>query len=334
MKLFDVIDETSKSLKIMNLGKLFNRQRRVCFEQIGPLQKISLLRKDIYRHLSEELFKKSKDGEHFYELVKDFAFKRYGPKGLGFIQKLRQTSESDKLLALIVDPGAMFRLDQLLNFYKKNKQFYNETDCWQLREDFSLFLGKKTIYRALALTTSDLRNILYEGMQTLPLRKDKTLNHEMSLQEIYQNRMRGEGKDYDTLLSITEDPLVAIGVSNTYVRMHNQLVRMKKESEEKFLYLFELELPVIDIIYPTENDQIMNLKYDDDDNQQIPQTTVFYSESGTTLKPFSSETESFISYFITPSEMVKVYRVNAAGRINSWVTSMSESEARDHYLSR
>ncbi|MES2768158.1 MAG: hypothetical protein V4596_03350 [Bdellovibrionota bacterium] len=251
---------------------------------------------------------------NFFDYGKSF----YGQHGVTAFEKLNTLNH--KFAQLIVDPGVVLRLDEFIRFVKQKKLL--STDPWEAREVFSKSLGTKKIYRALALTDSQAIEISNYGMHSAVVRFDKKNIHEFAIEKDRRGKFiqvnsreqmtfnahllemirRGGNSQKTRTLSVSEHPEVSLAVAYEKIRYKN--------IDNKSIYLFELEVPNIDLLYPSMK---LGLKeeYDYINSLHIELYIEINSAQGKAKRiPNDNSAEQFILYSASPQEIKSVRKVS------------------------
>ncbi len=177
--------------------------------------------------------------------LKTLATKRYG-KDVGMRYLSRLSKLRDDHLPLIADPTAMYWIDELIAFAKKNRT----SDTWGIRRDFRKQMGYDFYFRGMALRPADVGMILQNGIDSRYLRPGN--DHIVRYNEtdifthnvfsmIAERIMGGLTKapplpTIDTLISVTKDPDLARTVTRWYL----------EEDPSLQVFVFKLWLPRMD----------------------------------------------------------------------------------------
>ena len=261
------------------------------FEQLS-----SLLKPSASREGSRIAF--ISEAARMVENAQSFSLQRYGKEGPKLLKRLEKLNPH--FAALIVDPGLVLRLDQFEKFVKQNH--YSKLDPWELRRLFSKSLGSRRVYRALSLSEEEVEQMKTMGMKSKLINvfddyvKDKNpkwVNYELNANLNKQVIDRAAyPAAYDSLLSVTEMPEVGIAVSKRYLEAN------------KNVYLFELEVPELDILYQKQKGL---LDYAEGANRYYLRLT---RGSHVEEYPYADrKTESFILYQVNASEIKSVKKI-------------------------
>lgn len=176
--------------------------------------------------------------------LKEFAIREFGKNGASMHDNLKRYG--DEYLNFLVDLPLMSHYKQFSKFLKMHPRMSAETS----RVEFSKILGKKIVYRALTLTENEFQNILINGMDSPFLfnprngatleQKTATLQRELSdgLVASLQRRYSSAKLTSNPFLSVSDYPDLAASVAKTFV----------KNDPGKSIYVFELEVPAVEII--------------------------------------------------------------------------------------
>ncbi len=196
-------------------------------------------REDFYRIISEA-----------YDLTKfvNLSSYEFNQNGLGKLF----TRFSDNFKVLLLDPGINSHAQELIDFVENEKTIWG--DPWQLRQAFSLHLGKKTVYRGLILNLAAKNAIVERGM-SCPTFCKKLYNEESQPLESYllgsineEIGQRVQNNGGGILLSVTDHPEIAIAVAK----------ERSSWNKPVSVYLFTLEIPKLDLI---TNDHLLFMFY-------------------------------------------------------------------------
>lgn len=227
-----------------------------------------------------------------------FAVSEYGDSGLRFLDQLSQIHP--KLANFIYDPGIINHFESFLIFLK-NKGINSQSSFsfFRLREEFSQSLGKRRVYRALALAPDDVIRLQKGGIALKETFNKNTMR--LSFFENMKLRLNDEENPSDILQSVSDFPDVAVSVG---VHFYHQ-----SQVAEKVLALFELEIPVLDLI--PAHIFVGSAK----PNRSIPQLSGFWNihYAGTleVRHHYSSKLESFVVGKISATAISKVYRIRS-----------------------
>lgn len=255
-----------------------------------------------------------------------YALRRMGQKGIEYVEVLTQMQKvyskyiDGDLRSLIVDPGLATRFEDLVRFLNRrlNEINLNNSDVkispWALRKEFSDLLGKKTMYRALALSEDELAHIMQNGLESIFLRSGESSRIDdyfggsnpfvNPLQLLIDFRTSGPQLESDPFLSISSDPQVAIAATIPYFK------RRKIRRDSVKIYLFEIQMPELDMFRRSESPDAL-LKFGDPPNQDIK----FVLEDSRTKEKRSISRndagfEVFVDLKISKSEIVRTSEVN------------------------
>lgn len=236
-----------------------------------------------------------------------FFLNRFYGEELAHHFTLQLTKIHPDLAPLLFDAGVLHHLPQFIEFlYSRldshlTAQSGGPIDPWQLRQEFSTFLGTKKVFRAITLTKSELSTVRSSGIESLLLR-NKTYKRwhyfYFFLNETYNAHSLGvesERAENSYLLSISEIDEVSVAVANTF------------RDHDKDVYLFELDIPVLDILPLGDKTSFILPSLDP------PKILHLTYESHSTKEkdvPFSRQLESFIMLRIEPHEIVSITRID------------------------
>ncbi|MCK6597373.1 MAG: hypothetical protein L6Q37_03345 [Bdellovibrionaceae bacterium] len=276
-----------------------------------------------------------------------FALRRWGPKGLEYVETLASIQakyshliEGD-LRSLIVDSGIVTRMDSVLRFLNETlsvkllKKNESKITPWELRKQFSDLLGKKTVYRALALSESEYAQIDRNGIESIFLRSGKSSKEDKliggsnpflnPLQLQMEFRLSGPQLKIDPILSVSSDPQVAIAATIPYLERRSFRERNIK------LYIFEIELPELDIYRRSEefgavlsfgDNTVSNIKLVLEDSRTKEKRSISRNDPGF---------EIFVDLKINRSEIVRASEVNLQSFPNIGYWSINGKKPRGQY---
>ena len=162
----------------------------------------------------------------------DFAIARYGEKvGPEALEILR----SQNAEALIIDAGIVLHLEEFKRFMSSYK---SKVDVWVIRQNFSDYLGTRTVYRSMALSDNELKSVQTIGMISAKKRKNLVESDVDSVQAALAYHSAGFS-GFSDFISVTDYPTLAIAVGKSFL----------KNEPNKNLYLFKIEVPRLDLIY-------------------------------------------------------------------------------------
>lgn len=162
-------------------------------------------------------------------------------------KKLRSLGPSYVVLA--ADPGVALRAGRFVDFARGFD--YKAYSPWELREKFKEHLGRRTVYRALVLEKGAEAAVIAGGMEAPGTAQSGTAPSTFNLFREMGDHMLVLGPRKDRLVSVTEDPGLALSVAYNYAspRYANNDVLLGK----KDLYLFKLAVPELDLVDPHAN---------------------------------------------------------------------------------
>lgn len=255
---------------------------------------------DYYRQTSLSLMKENPNS---------FAHQNYGPLGVEFLKKIRAINE--KFIELLLDPGVVFHSQDLFDFLKKHPNSFQEVS--ELREAFSKSLGTKKIYRALYINPEELDYIKTHGMPSkylsalngpigdLPQSILSVLTMRLGLLNQLPPELQQQFAKIDYSMSVTEEDSIAAAV----VYQDSQT----NPDREKSVILFELQVPVLDILWSGDSylSQLATSW-----GRSIPTINVVNKtplqdqtiKKTVTSLPYGKEVESFILFKIFPQEII------------------------------
>ncbi|MBL7714352.1 MAG: hypothetical protein JNL01_02725 [Bdellovibrionales bacterium] len=241
----------------------------------------------------------------------DFARNRYwSPKGQhGEIAEAQLTSLGPNFRSLIVDPGIVLRMDEFVAFVQA-QGLTDSSDVWMVREKFSKHLGKKRVYRALALNPADVQAIEAHGILSSTFRNNGEDDEYPLIESLFSmalGRIRQMAPDSDPYLSVTDYPDVALAATWPYrfSGKKNFLGITRAVENGKKVYLMTLDVPVLDLLEPGKNPDrpthFLGLAIFEPGNQLL-----IKNGSDKKTYPFDHQVESFVMYSIDRSEIVSI----------------------------
>lgn len=150
------------------------------------------------------------------------------------------------LAPLSMDPGFITHLPEFFEHFSDEE--INNMDFKEVRYKLKEALGTKTMWRAAALTEQDAQKVLKDGIQSAFLRNKEhygsTAQHlevnilSTYIQELSESHFHHENR-YSPFISTTGHKDIALQVAKRFL----------SPSRNNHLYLFELEIPVIDLLH-------------------------------------------------------------------------------------
>jgi hypothetical protein len=358
-QLISMEDKTLFMKKKILLEKLFQSRKIICHQDLQDFSFHDLSRHDLYRHIGDELFSSSLSHDLLHSKASSYLKSRYQKSFPDILEKVHIFYQKHhfSLYPLLVDPGIILRFHHFYEFIEKldaSQLKIPSFSAWDLRHLYSQHLGKKIIYRALSLSDDQLISVLQQGMLSSAIRTESRHDPYRSLPLIHQNRIQQQNPEHDLLLSLTESPTIATAVASSYTRKNNFLFQKGKVKEKQSLYLFVLELPILDVIYSDEQETLLSSKrrvedddvsdhasvtlddkYDDSSTErareEIYRSVIVYTKQSILTAPFSPHVESFILYNISPDEFLELYRIEHTPYISSSISTKSEEECLNFY---
>jgi hypothetical protein len=225
-------------------------------------------------------------------------------------------NQHPSLSQLNLDPGFITHLPEFMGSSDNNISI----DYSIAREEFKDALGTKTVWRGMVLSKDEAEKMTYEGIKSSFFRKTFEMpsvidNFEANILSVYFDTLadvhfHGENV-HSPLISVSDHKDVAIAVGRHFGKRSSS-------KEKKDFYLFEIEVPEIDLIYFVDHAAKMpgKLKSIADSGRGI-HTTVNESEQ---FHSWSREVESFLMYKINPEEIINItkpdiYKSSWNGRI-------------------
>lgn len=211
----------------------------------------------------------------------------YGDDGAGILAKLR----AKQLDPLVVDPGVVLRLDEVLAFPAKPGE-----DPWLVRERFSAKLGKVRIYRGLAVTPEELASINAKGILAASKRGTEPVPPKHLLDQMI-GHLVGIAGPADTMLSISYDPNISRCVAAMY----------RGKEQQKTVHVWTVEMPLLDVLAIEAPHALCpavepaSLECDKRRGEITPATRLAACRNF-----YDPKIESFVQSRIDPSEFVEV----------------------------
>lgn len=158
---------------------------------------------------------------------------------------------SDKHIALLCDPAIISRLDEFYKFINGFSGNINKLSPMELRKKFSDYLGTQTYYRGMSLTQEQAEEIQKQGIISNNFEDENAKTILADLLCGYKNPQSISYKDFmyakangdnrnNPLISVTQIESIA----------HNVPARYSPCKTNERIYIFELEIPKINIIEP------------------------------------------------------------------------------------
>ncbi|MFN8847943.1 MAG: hypothetical protein ACK5V3_10195 [Bdellovibrionales bacterium] len=240
----------------------------------------------------------------------DFAMLRYGDLGIKALESLKNIGKEFEVL--IVDPGIVARIIQFVEFVSKNN--LEMTPPKSVRSLFASVLGKKTMYRALVLNEKEMNDIKQNGMKAVSLINSKShfLTDYPLLQMFWKRRSDNPFPDGDPMISITVHPEIAVAAASIFLyRNSKPIFGLDLKFEKKDIYLFEIEVPVIDILIP-ESHQFSVLR-----TKHIGFSIEIqnFTRKTNTHYGYGPDVESFLLYEVHPQEILQVSKISERIRV-------------------
>lgn len=248
----------SPSIQALNEAELLNRKLRGTKTPLA----LEFSASQVDRVLGEVQFFRSKK---FFDLLAnrsldqiETTFKSWYPEAylanrnklwLEFSQILPR-----ELMGLILDPGILSRKNEFLSFSEKWLKENQKRDPFQLRQDFSSFLGSKIVYRSIFISDSEAKEFITSGLvpQHKAFRSPKNQNQRdadtaFGVAEFLisgplrhlRRRVEVQHRLHSITQSVSEFEDLAQVAGAQYKRIQKQ---------ERFLYTFKLEVPAIDLV--------------------------------------------------------------------------------------
>ncbi len=213
----------------------------------------------------------------------------YGAHGAEALRKLRAHEWFE---VLIVDPGLVLRLDDFLAFVSAEKL----TDPWAARERYAAKLGKKRVYRGMAVTDEDRKSIEATGILSGALRGGTPPRPAHILDQLVGHLAGAAAPGEDTAISVSDDPEISKCVAHMFGR------------GDKAVHVWTLEMSPLDLVTADVNHPLC---------QPEPTPGSVACKRISYRKPYPPEVypvfcrqfydakvESFVLYRIDPSEYV------------------------------
>ena len=177
---------------------------------------------------------------------------------------------------LIADPGIVIRLDDFENFAKSSPQ---KLDAWKMREAFRDHLGTRTVYRGLALTEAEYKEIQFKGLVPRDyMDADAIFDKTIKRYEGSRGRMAGAGSglkhrqgglgrvlrerssemgDKYLTQSFTDYPELAIGMGLEMLAFNHELNNSwlkdgnpaGRDLSDMKVYVFKAQVQELDLIF-------------------------------------------------------------------------------------
>ena len=205
-------------------------------------------------------------------------------KGRNIIPEFTE-NVSAKHIALICDPGIASRLNEFYDFVKQYSTNIDSMTTLELRKNFSDYLGNQRYYRAMMLTEQQAEEIKTKGIISNNFNGDEAKNIFNDLLLGYKNPKSVSYKDFiygkvngmnrnNPLISISKSKEIAKEVSQNYTL----------DTRGKKNYIFELEIPKINVIEPKGEFDVTYPGLD------------FFDKNGNQLQ--KEDVESFVPFII------------------------------------
>ncbi len=205
---------------------------------------------------------------------------------------------------LNLDHGLITRLPEFVEFMKEN----NSSDYSVARDSFNNHLGSQNMWRGMVLTKEEAERMRYEGIESDFLRKNRDNplileNFESNVLSVYFDTLvekHFHGENYQSpLISVSSHKDVATAVG----RHFGGRALLDKEKD---LYLFNMNIPKIDLIHYTDHAARLPFKLQDLVKNDLH---IHISVDGVeTSHPWDKNTESYVMYKINPEEIVEVLK--------------------------
>ncbi len=212
------------------------------------------------------------------------------------------SEQNPNLAQLNLDQGVVTHLPELVEFLKSHEL----TDYLATRESFKKYLGSKTVWRGMVLTDEEAERMKNEGIESDFFRKSGNVsplieNFEANVLSVYFNEVverHFHGENYwSPLVSVSFHKDVAIAVGRHFGG--------KALAEEgKDLYLFEIQIPEIDLVYYTEHAARLPSKLQDLVRNGTHLHVSVNGKGSSFL--WDKHTESYVMYKINPDEIVEI----------------------------
>ena len=204
---------------------------------------------------------------------------------------------SNKHIALLCDPGIVSRLDEFYKFVKYFSGDINKLSPLELRKKFSDYLGNKTYYRGMLLNQEQIDEIKEKGIISNNFKGENSKDILEDLLCGYKNPRSVSYKDFmyakangdnanNPLISVTQIKSIA----------QNVPARFCPYNTNQKIYIFELEIPKINVIEPKGE---FNITYSG---------FGFYDNNGNSIP--QEQIESFIPFIINPEYQSKQPNIN------------------------
>jgi hypothetical protein len=154
---------------------------------------------------------------------------------------------------LIVDEGLVFHLDEFEQWVKSREGARPSPQA--ARDEFAKSLGTRKMYRALALTSEEFESILKNGLFPYGQTEESLRAPGKNLRPVnssVEHHINNVISNYHEIQSFTEYPDIGLAVGKEYA--------MDPSGKAKTVYLFEVEVPEIDLLYINYGDRILSVK--------------------------------------------------------------------------
>jgi hypothetical protein len=209
--------------------------------------------------------------------------------------------QNPQLVQLNLDQGVVTHLPELVEFLKDKCQ----REYLATRESFSQYLGFTNVWRGMVLSDEEAEKIMHDGIESNFLRKSLRMdsileNFEANVLSVYFNEVverHFHSENYwSPLVSVSSHKDIAIAVGR-----HSGRALL---AEGKKLYLFQIRIPEIDLIYYTEH------------TLRLPENLERLVKNRTPLRvmingiessfQWDKHVESYVMYKINPDEIIEV----------------------------
>lgn len=223
------------------------------------------------------------------------------PEELTLYGKFREAYPQFSELSL--DAGFISHLPEFMEMIERGE--ITSSDCKEVRREFKEKLGYKTLYRGTMLTDAEFASIQENGLPSPLEQQVETAEHPKELFEaialsayVHDSiEQHFHGENYSTpYLSVSSHEDVAIAVGRHFGR----------KGEDRKLYLFKLQIPVIDLVSYKEGGVKKPYKLKEI-QERNPNYTLSISVEGKEAEyPWDEDVESFVFWKINPEEIIEI----------------------------
>ncbi|MBU0666937.1 MAG: hypothetical protein ABIC91_08515 [Nanoarchaeota archaeon] len=244
------------------------------------------------------------DGELFGHTMWTRKYSAWGGRPEQITVHGRFAEQYPQLSQLNLDTGFLSYLPEFIEYAKKENP--RDKDPFIVREKFKEHLGATTLWRGIRLTKNELNSIEKEGIYSSFFRINGLHSlieqFEANILSVYpwqllDNQFYGSDS-FSPFISVSANKDVAKKVGESHCSV------CRKTGESKELYLFELKIPLIDVVAYTDH----CLKVPDLLKLMVEhETETLTSNNKTIYHPlWKTNIEQFILYKINADEIVQV----------------------------